>query len=126
MSEITAEKLAAVYVKIRDARRALAKKDDELKVQLDTVAAQLLEICKQQGASTIRTDHGTISRRTNKRYWTNDWDAFFKFLKENDAFSLMQHRIHNTNMEQFLEENPTVTPPGLQADVESTIVITNR
>lgn len=57
MSEekLTADRLAKVYVKIRDKRRELAKQDDELKEQLDTVAAQLLEICKEQGASTIRT-----------------------------------------------------------------------
>lgn len=124
--EVPADKLAAIYVKIRDARRELAKKDGELKAQLDTVAHQLLEICKTQGASTIRTEHGTISRRINKNYWTSDWDSFFRFVKENDAFSLMQHRINNTNMAQFLEENPNALPPGLQADTTQTIVIVKR
>jgi len=126
MSAMTADKLAKVYVKIREARRELSKQDDELKAQLDAVSEQLLEICKEQGAATIRTDHGTISRRTNKNYWTSDWDSFFKFVKEHDAFALMQHRINNTNMAQFLEENPSVHPPGLNADVNQTIVIVKR
>lgn len=126
MSAMNAEKLAAVYVKIRDARRELAKKDEELKAQLDVVSEQLLEICKAQGAQTIRTEHGTISRRLNKHYWTNDWDSFFRFVKENDAFSLLQHRIHNANMEQFLEENQNLHPPGLQADIGQTVVIVKR
>jgi len=123
---MNAEKLAAVYVKIRDARRELAKKDEELKAQLDVVSEQLLEICKAQGAQTIRTEHGTISRRLNKHYWTNDWDSFFRFVKDNDAFSLLQHRIHNANMEQFLEENQNLHPPGLQADIGQTVVIVKR
>lgn len=126
MSAMTADKLTAVYVKIRDARRELAKKDEELKSQLDVISDQLLEICKEQGASTIRTEHGTVSRRLSKNYWTSDWDSFFKFVKENDAFSLLQHRINNSNMAQFLEENPTLLPPGLQADVNQTIVIVKR
>lgn len=126
MSAMNAEKLAAIYVKIRDARRELAKKDEELKAQLDVVSGQLLEICKEQGAQTIRTPHGTISRRLSKHYWTSDWDSFFKFVKENDAFSLMQHRINNANMEQFLEENPNLHPPGLQADIGQTVVIVKR
>jgi len=126
MSAMNAEKLAAVYVKIRDARRDLAKEDEKLKAQLDVVAEQLLEICKAQGAQTIRTEHGTISRRLNKHYWTNDWDSFFRFVKENDAFSLLQHRIHNANMEQFLEENQNLHPPGLQADIGQTVVIVKR
>ena len=126
MSAMNAEKLAAIYVKIRDARRDLAKKDEELKAQLDVVAEQLLEICKEQGAQTIRTSHGTISRRLNKHYWTNDWDSFFRFIKENEAFSLLQRRINNANMEQFLEENSNLHPPGLQADIGQTIVIVKR
>lgn len=126
MSAMNAEKLAEVYVKIRDARRELAKKDEELKAQLDVITEQLLTICKDQGATTIRTPHGTISRRINKHYWTSDWDSFFRFIKDNDAFSLMQHRINNNNMAQFLEENPNLHPPGLQADINQTIVIVKR
>lgn len=126
MSALTADKLTEIYVKIRDARRELATRDEELKAQLDTVSEKLLEICKEQGASTIRTEYGTVSRRTNKRYWTSDWDSFFRFLKEHDAFSLMQHRINNTTMAQFLEENPNLHPPGVQADASYTIVITKR
>ena len=126
MSAMNAETLAAIYVKIRDARRDLAKKDEELKAQLVVVAEQLLEICKEQGAQTIRTPHGTISRRLNKHYWTSDWDSFFRFIKENETFSLLQRRINNANMEQFLEENPNLHPPGLQADIGQTIVIVKR
>ena len=126
MSALTADKLTEIYVKIRDARKELAMRDDELKAQLDTVSEKLLEICKEQGASTIRTEYGTVSRRTNKRYWTSDWDSFFRFLKEHDAFSLMQHRINNNTMAQFLEENPDLHPPGVQADASYTIVITKR
>lgn len=125
-SAVTADKLAAVYVKIREARRELAKQDDELKKKLDAISDKLLEICKEQGATTIRTEHGTISRRTSKNYWTNDWDSFFKFVKEHDAFSLIQHRINNANMVQFLEENENLYPPGLQAEVGQSIVIVKR
>jgi hypothetical protein len=126
MSELTIEKLAKVYVKIRDKRRELAKQDEGLKEQLDAISQQLLEICKEQGASTIRTEYGTVSRRTNKNYWTSDWDSFTQFVKEHDAFSLIQQRINNTNMSQFLEENPDVLPPGLNAEVNQTIVIVKK
>lgn len=44
MTDVSAEQLAKIYVKIREKRRELAKQDEELKEQLDTVAAQLLEI----------------------------------------------------------------------------------
>lgn len=126
MSEVNAEKLAAVYVKIRKAREELSKKDKELEEQQKLVSEKLLEICKEQGAQTIRTPHGTISRRINKHFWTSDWDSFFRFIKETDSFALLQKRINNSNMEQFLEENPDIRPPGLQADINQTVVIVKR
>ena len=122
----SADQLAKVYVKIRDKRRELEKQAAELKEQENTIGLELLEICKAQGAQTIRTAYGTISRRTNKNYWTSDWDSFFKFVKEHDAFSLLQQRMNNANMAQFLEENPDLLPPGLNADVTQTVVITKR
>ena len=127
MSETpSADRLAKIYVKIRDKRRELEKQAADLKEQQDVVAAQLLEICKEQGAQTIRTEHGTVSRRVTKNYWTNDWDSFYKFIKENDAFSLMHQRINNTNMAQYLEENPDSLPPGLNAEVTQTITILKK
>ena len=127
MSEpINADRLVKVYVKIRDKRRELAKQDRELEEQLEAVARQLLEICKEQGAATIRTSHGTISRRTTKRFWPTDWDAFYKFVKDQDALSLLYQRINTANMEQFLEENPELHPPGLNADVSQSVVIVKR
>lgn len=127
MSEsVNADRLAKVYVKIREKRRELAKQDKELEEQLEMVAQQLLEICKEQGAATIRTEHGTISRRVSKRFWPSDWELFYKFVKDNDAMSLLYQRINTANMEQFLEENPDTHPPGLNADVTQTVVITKR
>lgn len=126
MTQATAEKLARVYVKIREKRRELAKEDEKLEGELQIVADQLLEICKEQGAATIRTEHGTISRRLSKRYWTSNWTDFTQFVKQHDAFSLLTQRINNTNMAQFLEENPDLLPPGLNAEVTQTVVITKR
>ena len=126
MAQATAEKLARVYVKIREKRRELAKEDEKLEGELQIVADQLLEICKEQGAATIRTEHGTISRRLSKRYWTSNWTDFTQFVKQHDSFSLLTQRINNTNMAQFLEENPDLLPPGLNAEVKHTITILKR
>ena len=123
---MNAERLAKVYVRIREKRRELAKQDKELEEQLELVAQQILEICKEQGASTIRTTHGTISRRTTKRYWPTDWEALYNFIKEHDAFALLQQRIHTSNMDHFLEENPDLQPPGLNVDATQTVVIVKR
>ena len=124
--ELTADKLTKIYVKIRERRREIAEEDDKLKNDLEVVANKLLEICKAQGVSTMRTEHGTISKRIKQRYWTSDWGSFVDFVKQHDAFSLFQRQINNTNMAQFLSDNPELHPPGLNVDASTTIVVTKR
>lgn len=126
MSEANAEKLAKIYTKIRAKRLELEKEVASLQEQQDLVAEEITKLCKEQGVKTMRTEYGTISMRTSKRYWTTDWQSLYDFIKEHDAFALLHQRIHTTNMDQFLEENPDLHPPGLNADATQTIVITKR
>lgn len=121
-----AEKLARIYVKIRDKRREVDKQSLQLKEQQDIVAAELLKVCNEQGATSIRTEAGTISKRTTKVYWSRDWEALEQFVIENNLLSLLQRRISTSNMEQFLQENPDVVPPGLNIDTTQTITILKR
>lgn len=125
--DVSAERLAEIYVKIRDARTALKEKfeaeDSTLKEQLDMLAEKMLDLCKDIDADSIRTSAGTIIRKTDTRYWTTDWDAMYQFIEDNAAFPLLEKRIHQTNMKQFLEENPDKLPVGLQADSKYTIVV---
>ena len=124
----TAEQLVAAYVKIRDAKREIERKRDEeiaaLDSQLSVLEAELLSICKEQGMDGLKTKAGTASRRVRTRYWTNDWESFYNFVKENDAFPLLEKRLHQGNMKQFLEENPTLLPAGLNTDSQYAIVVT--
>jgi hypothetical protein len=57
------------------------------------------------------------------RYSTSDWDSFKTFVTQHDALDLFEKRIAQTNMKQFLEENPGVLPPGLNANAEFDISV---
>lgn len=127
LKDVPADKLVAIYRKIRaviDEKEA-AHKDEigELKSQLDIVSAKILEICNEQNLDSLRTPSGTVTRRTVTRYWTNDWEAMYRFIKEQDAPHLLEQRIHNGNMRQFLEENPDTLPMGLNADTKYAITV---
>ena len=112
--------LTAMYIKIRDVVRDKEEKHaedmQELKEHLDAVSARLLAICNEQNADSIRTSSGTISRRIQSRYWTTDWESMYAFIEEHAAPFLLEKRIHNGNMKEFLEGNPDVLPIGLQAE----------
>lgn len=118
--EQSAASLAAVYLKIRkviEQRNAAYKQEiGELESQLAIVSERLLKICGEQDADTIRTTAGTVSRRVSSRYWTSDWSSMYAFIKEHDAPFLLEQRIHNGNMREFLEANPDVLPAGLNSE----------
>jgi hypothetical protein len=123
-----AAQLVKVYVKIRDAKAAKAKEMDEaiavLDEQLDLVAQQLLEICKETGQDGGKTEFGSFTRKVSTRYNATNWDAMYKFVKEHDAFDLLERRISQLNLQTFLQENPDHMPEGL--NVVSKYAITVR
>ena len=119
--------LAGVYIKIRDARTTLkaefTTQDSVLQEQMDLLEANMLDACKDLNASSIKTPHGTIIRSVKSRYWTNDWDSMYDFIEEHGAFGLLEKRLHQTNMKEFLSENPTVLPLGLNVENAYTVVV---
>ena len=84
---------------------------------------QILEICKETGADSIKTKHGTAIRTIKSRYWTNDWERFYDFMFEHNVPELLERRIHQTNIKQFLEENPDLLPAGLNVDSAYSITV---
>ena len=117
MTDITADRLAAVYIKIRDKRselkRAFEQEDEELKAQQELVSEKLMDMMKAINANSLKTSKGTVSRSIKHRYTTTNWPELYDFIKKHDAFELLQQRIHETNMKAFLDENPEELPPGL-------------
>ena len=112
--------LVAAYRKLRkaigDEEEAHEAKVASLKEKLDLVATELLNFCNEQNVDSIKTPFGTVSRRVQTRYWSTDWEEMHKFIVEQNAPFLLEKRVHNANMKQFLEENPDVLPIGLQVD----------
>lgn len=121
------EKLVAAYIKIRDARDEIKRKMEdevaELQSELDVIGQTLLEQFKAQGIDSAKTPFGTAYRTVKSRYWTNDWDAMRNFISEHNAFDLLEKRIHQSNMKQFLEENPDLHPQGLNVDSEYSVIV---
>jgi hypothetical protein len=120
MPEVSINDLVEAYRKLRT---AIAEEEEtheakvkDLKGQLELISAELLNFCNEQNLDSVRTPAGTLSRRVQTRYWTTDWEQMNNFIVEHGAVHLLEKRIHNANMKQFLEENPDVLPIGLQVD----------
>jgi hypothetical protein len=121
------EKLVRIYIKMRDARSVLAAefeaKDKEIKSQMEVIESHLLEVCKSAGASSINTGAGTIIRSVKTRYWTSDWESMHEFIRENNALELLERRVAQNAMAEFIEQNPDKVPKGMNVDSKYTVVV---
>ena len=120
---IPMDRLAKIYIKIRTKVQGLTKDITELEAQKDEVANAMREQMKLIGSKSVRTDFGTVTMQLKTRYTSQDWDSFKTFMMQNDALDLVERRISQLNMAKFLEENPGIVPPGLNADSEYTITV---
>lgn len=124
------DKLVSVYIKLRDQKAELAAQftvqEEDLDKKLKVIQTALLDHCKESGSESVRTASGTFFRSVRKKFWTGDWDSMNKFILEHDALGLLEKRIHQTNMRTFLEDNPTLLPPGLNVDSEYTITVRRK
>jgi hypothetical protein len=125
---IPLDKLARIYRKIKTEIDSLTQEYDtkleQLKAQQDELRFAMKDQMKALGVKSVNTAFGTLSMVNKIRYSTQDWDSFKRFMVENDALDLLEKRIAQTNMAQFLEENPGVVPPGLNAFSDFEIRVT--
>tara|TARA_R110000803_G_scaffold45288_3_gene95479 strand:- start:147 stop:548 length:402 start_codon:yes stop_codon:yes gene_type:complete len=125
-----AEQLTKVYLKIKDKRSELAlaykEEDGELSEQLDKVKRALLDYCKEQGLDSVKTSEGLFYRTAKVRYWTSDWSNMHEFVLQHEVPELLDKRLNQKNMKDFLEENPDLVPKGLNVDSEYVVSVRRK
>jgi len=125
--DLTAGELAEEYLYFRDLKSKLQKKFEAkeavLDAELDKISSRLMVLCNEQDASSIKTDSGTIIRSLKTRYETKDWDSLYEFVLDHSAPYLLQKRINESAMKEFLETNPEDFPKGLNIASEYKISV---
>ena len=125
---VSVDKLAGVYVKIRDKKSEIKAAFDEeynkLTGQQDIIKQALLDYCKEQGLEGFKTAFGTVSRTVRTKYWTSNWDDMYKFIEEHHVPEFFEKRLNQTSVRLFLEENPDVVPKGLNVNSEYSVSVT--
>ena len=114
---ISYDRAVRAYLKMRDARKALKKKYDAddavIEEQQDLVASFLLQATRDLGMTNFRTDHGIVIRKIDVVPTGSDWDTFYHWISDNDAFEALERRIKKTFIAQYMERNKGAIPPGV-------------
>jgi hypothetical protein len=112
---IPLDKLVAIHAKIKAKQAQLDKELADLEEQREAIRLAIKDQMKALGLTSVKTSSGTVSLMKSTRYNTQDWDSFKAFVLEHQVVDLLEKRIAQSNMAQFLEENPGVLPPGLNS-----------
>ena len=118
------DKLVAIHAKIKAKMEMLDQQLAELEEQRTEIRLAIKDQMKALGLTSVQTSNGTVSLMKKTRYNTQDWDSFKAFVLEHQVVDLLEKRIAQSNMAQFLEENPGVVPPGLNSVTEFDIRVT--
>lgn len=121
------EKIISAYIKIRDARSALKRKFEEedagLKAKQDRLGAELLRVLNDMGVSSIKTSAGLFYKEKDIKPNVSDWDALYRFIRENDAFEALERRVKKKFVMDYMEENDGATPPGVSTITEYSVTV---
>lgn len=121
---ISIDTLVKIHGKIKAKISELDAQIASLEEQRTEVRMAIKDLMREQNLQTVRTTSGLVTLTTATRYSTQDWDSFKTFVLEHQVVDLLEKRIAQVNMATFLEENPGVVPPGLNAITSFDIRVT--
>ena len=122
------DELVKTYLTIRSEREKIESewkaRDQEFKNEQTLLEQQMLGICNESNATSIKTEEGTVIKSLKERYTLSDRDSFNKFVREHDAVELFEARLHQGNFKEFMAEHADDgLPPGVNVMREFTIVV---
>ena len=122
------EDLVKAYLTIRVEREKILheyeEQDKKLKEDMTLIEQSMLSVCNDTNADSIKTQHGTVIRKLNERFYCNDWDNFRNFVLDNEAVELLERRIHQGNFKEYCAENGADgLPPGVDVMREYDVTV---
>jgi hypothetical protein len=122
--------LSAQYIKLRQKREVLAQQfkdaDVELEKEMAEIETMLLDTLNASNSNSMSTDTAVIIRTVRKRYMPTNWAAVYELIQRHGAFGLLEKRVHNGNMKDFLEEHPDEYPAGMNVDSRYAVTVRRK
>ena len=113
---MTVDQVIEAYLKYRNKKEALEAeiKDQvkELKDKMAKLEAWIKTKADAEGVTSFKTAHGTAFVTTNDYANVADWDAVLAFVKENEAYDMLEKRVSKNAVRGYIEQNKTV-PSGV-------------
>jgi hypothetical protein len=108
--------VVATYMTLRDQKAAIEAevkdKVSAIKLKMEKIEAWIKEQADAQGVTSFKTKHGTAFLTTSDYANVADWDAVLDFIRENEAYDMLEKRISKVAVRGYIEQTKAV-PPGV-------------
>lgn len=109
---LTTAQIVEKMVEIREERRRISSRDKELVEEWRSLELELIIRLDEQGMEKASTKHGTASINETILPQVVDWDEFYGYIKEQDAFHMLQRRPTAAAFRELHESGEVV--PGVE------------
>jgi hypothetical protein len=117
LKQAPVDKLAERFVSLRtmraEAKVAFEAADAPISEAMALLERVMLAKLHEIGASSVKTNHGTIYIYPKKTVSIVDFDALWEHMKNNDAPELLQRRVTLSEVEAYNETHADAPVPGL-------------
>jgi hypothetical protein len=96
----------------REVEARLKAEVTEISSRMDKLEAWIRQQAEAQGVSSFKTPSGTAFLSTVDAATVADWDATLAFIRENEAFDMLERRVSKTAVRAYIDATGYV-PPGV-------------
>lgn len=117
LADLKDNQLVEIYIQLRDRRaqrKATYENDDAAdKGKQERIESELLRRFQERGVDSVSAKGvGTAYRSTRSTARVADWDSFFTYVRETEAWELIAHSCSKSSVQEFKAANEDL-PPGI-------------
>lgn len=104
------------YIQLRDRKAQLKAEYDAAIAPIDEMLAKAEAHIRAEfqasGIKSAKTDKGTAYLQERTSATAGDWDMVLGFIKDNDAWHMLERRVNKTAVDEYFATNNDL-PPGV-------------
>lgn len=108
--------IVAKYIQLRDLKSKLdgehKDKTAPIVAAMDKAEGAILALFDQLGLDSAGCEAGTAYKTTRTSATVADMDAFLAFVKEHEAWHMLERRVAKTSVDEYVATNNDL-PPGI-------------
>lgn len=114
---VTVDAVIKKYMKLRSEKEAVEaetkQRVENIKAAMNKLEAWLKSKLDADGLTSFKSQYGTAFLTTTDFASVENWDATLDFIREQEAYDMLEKRVNKTAVRAYIEATKEV-PPGVK------------